>query len=322
MYSDYCEAISLAVDYTREQKGDPDFSLGIDPFADVSTPSHKKATPKQADSSTTNSLASHSTASQTRKSTSTKNRANSTGRKRPEISSAPPASKKGGNSRTISASAASPLLSDAFKTTSEEIKSSGRKRGRDSVATQMDDKTLSESGVKRQRRNSDGSPSWSMEQEKSNEAIPRKLNFNDDDPEGNASPEGDSSIKRPMAKTFSSRCGGPLTNGHTNGLLSSEGKKNPPESDSIVSGLVEAVTDQEKQMGVEKTEVAALPTRSRDDNDSADDDETMEGGGFSDSDDDSMPAFNCSVVEDLTGTQCTMETIKAKSSFPYRCTCS
>ena len=45
VYADYCEALELAEDYTREQTGDPEFSLGIDRDADVSTLSQKKATP-------------------------------------------------------------------------------------------------------------------------------------------------------------------------------------------------------------------------------------------------------------------------------------
>ena len=48
VYADYCEALELAVDYTREQTGDPEFSLRIDRYADVGTLSQKKTTPNQS----------------------------------------------------------------------------------------------------------------------------------------------------------------------------------------------------------------------------------------------------------------------------------
>jgi hypothetical protein len=45
VYADLCEALQLALEYMREKKGDPEFSLRIDPYADVSTLSQTKATP-------------------------------------------------------------------------------------------------------------------------------------------------------------------------------------------------------------------------------------------------------------------------------------
>lgn len=147
MYGDYCEAISLALDYTRERKGDPNFLLGIVLFADVSTLSQKTATPKQSDS-LRRSLNSH-TNSLPRKSCSSKSSTNSTDGKCQN------AAQRRSNQETISSTSASPSLADYPRDVRDEVRSRNRKRSRDPTATHGDDSTSSESAVKRQRTNSD-----------------------------------------------------------------------------------------------------------------------------------------------------------------------
>lgn len=312
MYADYCEAINLAVDYTREHKRDPNFSLGIDPFADVSTLSQKKTTPKQRDvslNSCTNSL--------TRKSSCSRSSTSSTSRKLQKISSISPTGMKRSNDETISSTAASPLLAHGPRDTIDAIiKNSSRKRGRAPTATGGDDVACSEAAVKRQRANTGGSPCGSIEGERSIEAIPRKLDFNDEDPERKLLVEEHSYLKSstsPVAKTEqkpSPPCEASLTNGHAERLSSAHDREDSPVH-------VSKVSDKVKEMKTEWAETATLPTRSEDDDMATKDSETKESGGFSDSDDDSMPAFDCSVTEELKGTTCTVMYFEREASHRF-----
>ena len=281
-YTDYCEALSLAVAYTREQKGDPSFSLGIDPYADVSTFKQKNMTPKSA--STTKSLS----RSQTKKSG-----ASSTGRKTSSSTS-----KKGRNSRIVTGPTGSPALAEAPQD-NENVRSSKRKRNRD--ATQSEGKDPSELEVKRQRRSCGSGNTGKVEKDGGKEVVPKKLNFNDDNDEFVRTKEGVSleTPSSPVAKA-DHKPSSPILNGHTDRLPSLHSVKK-----SLVSGSVKPGADKE-----EEREAAGLYScgskNGRDDtspvlSDDDDDMETKEGDTSSDSDDNSFPSCNFSVDEALTG---------------------
>lgn len=130
------------------------------------------------------------------------------------------------------------------------------------------------------------SPSRSVEDEICIEAIPKKLDFGDDDPERKLSDFCLKSHSSPVAKAEQnpcSPCGASLTNGHTHRLPSVHDRKDSPDDISEVSDRVEAVSEREKEMRTERGEAATLPTLNEDDDTSSKNSETKESGGFSDS---------------------------------------
>ena len=263
------------MEYTREQTGDPEFSLGIDPYADVVSMNQKKATPNQSDKSRTPRTSSQAKRSGVRASTGGR-----TTRKRPAMTpSSFSTSKKSRNGHVIDAVAASPTLADAPEDTSEDIKSSKRKRSRDSLSAEGE---VREAAVeaKRQRTNTNERLSGEKEErvgESGKEPVPRKLNFNEGEPVDNVhTKEGPSDSKEggvsdsiqdgvsdskqkgvsdsrlggpsdssPVAEAKhqpSSPCGGSLSNGHTSAsslpsLGSVEGSQHAPVKGESVEPL-------------------------------------------------------------------------------------
>lgn len=277
--------------------GDPNFSLEIDPHADVGALSQRKTTPKHPNGST--KPFSSPTSSQTRKSSSVSKRTSSTGGRHQK---APPSSsRKGRNSQIVGASAASPCLADALKDISENVVTSGRKRSRG--GTDGDRKTSSDSGVKRQKIMDSDCPSRNKAEEKNKEVVSRKLDFSDHEiveklpDKSGASTHSSSSPQAKPDGDPSSPCGGSLSNGHVSGLPSVHVEKR----NSPVTDLMDLATDDEKTM-----EVAGLPSchlKSGDEEKPSTDDietETVDGSS-SDSDDDSLPKFGCDVNENLKG---------------------
>lgn len=325
------------MEYTREKTNDPEFSLGIDPYADVSTLSQKKITPNHSDRSRTPHTGSQVKRSSMRSSTGGK-AAESRPKSVATVSLS--TSKKGRNGRVVDPTANSPVLADDSEHSSEDMKlrSSKRKRSRDSLNTEGDERATAE--AKRQRTNTDESEHLSGKKEeggggggeKGKEVVPRKLNFNDEeaiDGEGasgsiqeepphsiqkeppDSSQEDSSTYKEqgppdssPVPKAErqpSSPYGGSLNNGLPSELPSLdgvEGSKGEP-----VEGNTEE--EEERHREAERGETGGLPcsskTWSEDDEDDVMSTEVGEGSGeFSDSDDDSMPTFSCKVKEDLT----------------------
>ena len=338
MYADYCEALELAVEYTREKTSDPEFSLGIDPYADVSTLSQKKATPNHSDKSRTP----HS-GSQVKRSSMHSSTGGKTAESEPKsvATVSLSTSKKGKNGCVIDPTANSPVLADDPQHSSEGMKleSSKRKRSRDSLNTEGDERATAE--TKRQRTNADESEDLSQSGkkeegggERGKEVVPRKLDFYDDeamDGEGasgsvqeepphsvqteppDSSQEGPSTCAEqgppdssPVSKAEhrpSSPCGGSLSNGLPSEL---------PSLDSVEDSKGEPVEgsreeEEQRHRVAERGETGGLScsskTRSEDDDDDVMSTEAGEGsasGELSDSDDDSMPTFSCKVKEDLT----------------------
>lgn len=186
MYADYCEALELAVEYTREKTNDPEFSLGIDPYADVSTLSQKKATPNHSDKSRT-----PLTSSQVKRSSMHSSTGGKAAESQPKsvATASLSTSKKGRNGRVVDPAANSPVLTDDPEHSNEDVKlrSSKRKRSRDSLNTEGDERATAE--AKRQRTNTDESEHLSGKKEeggggggeKGKEVVPKKLNFNDEE---------------------------------------------------------------------------------------------------------------------------------------------
>ena len=321
IYGDYCKALYLAVEYTKED--DPTFSLGVDPYADVSTLSQKKATtPKQADGSRT---LTPRAGSHTRKSsvpTSAGSRTSSSGRKRPNPSSGTSSTRrKGGNGLVVDSSASSPSLPDV-----PEVGSS-RKRQRNQkceVTESCEKAASSESEAKRHRTSSDKClPEDILEgMSRDTETVPRKLEFDDDgvvEDEDNSGPATKEKRKSPLL------CEGTISNGHegsiSNGSVNSIESLNHKRVDLHVTDSVKPVTNREKE--VEKVESAGLSSHVEEESMSTDENQTTEEDDISDSDDDNMPAFSCNVDEDLKGKRytCTHLIRLCPSSFelPYQC---
>ena len=346
IYADHCEALQLAVEYVREKNGDPEFSLGIDPYADVSTLSQKKATPNHSNKSRTPHNGSHVMRSGMCSSTGKKAAKN--GPKSATTASLS-TSRKGKNGRVIDATINSPILPDDPEYLSEGMKleSSKRKRSRDSSNTEGNEGTTAE--VKRQKTSTQDDSEHSPEGKEENgggggvsskEVIPRKLNFNDEwamdgedtctsgsiqegpplsippdsSQEGSpisippdSSQEGPSTCKEqgppnssPVSESGpqpSSVCEGTLSNGLPSVLPCVEGESTVPvEGDK---------GEEQRQRGAERGGTGGLPCARMSGSEDGDDNvmsvEAGEGsgGGFSDSDDDSMPTFSCKVTEDL-----------------------
>ena len=339
MYADHCEALQLAVEYTREKTDDPEFSLGIDPYADVSTLSQKKATPNHSNKSRTPHNGSHVKRSGMCSSTGPKSR--------PKSTASLSTSRKGRNSRVVDSIANSPILADDPEHSSESVKleSSKRKRSRDSSNTEGNEGTTAE--VKRQRTTTDESKHPSIEEKEENgggggvsgkEVVSRKLNFNDEwamdgedtagstqegpphsilpDPSQEGPPrsippdsiqEGPSTCKEqgPPDSSPVSEAGhqpSSVCEGTLSNGLPSELSGVEGESTMPVEGDKE---EEQRQRGAEREGTGGLPcSRMSGSEDGEDDVMSVEadegsGGGLSDSDDDSMPTFSCKVTEDL-----------------------
>ena len=326
VYADHCEALQLAVEYTRMKTSDPGFSLGIDPYADVSTLSQKKATPNHSNKSRTPHTDSKVKRSSMRSSTKSQPKSASLTRSKKE--------------RNVDTTANSPTLADDPEHSSKDLKieNSRRKRSRDSLNTEGGERASAE--VKRQRTSTEESEQLSEKKQERGEGVkevvPRKLDFSDEravDGEGAAdsiqegSPHStqtgphDSSQRGPSTCEVQgspdsspvsraehrpcSPCGGSLTNGLPSQL---------PSLDSVDGSRGESTmpAEEEKEEGkqrhreAEMGEAGGLPcsskTRSEDGEEDVKSADCSEGsgGGFSDSDDDSMPTFSCKVKEDLT----------------------
>ena len=310
----------------REHTGDPEFSLGIDPYADVSTLSHKKSTPGPNQSRTPR------TGSQVKRSSMRSSTGGEAPKSQPKSTATTTSStsKRGRNGRVVDAAANSPVLADAPEHSSEDkkLESSKRKRTRDSLSTEGDERAPAE--AKRQRTNTEESGHLSGEKEegggreRGKEVVPKKLNFNDEETMDGAGPSDLSQVSpphsiqknpskeqgrpdsSPVSKAEhqpSSPCGRILSNGFPSELPtldSGEGSKG--ESTAPVGGDMEE--KEPRHMETESGEVGGLPCsskRSEDDESNVMSTEASEGnGGFSDSDDDSMPTFSCKVEENLT----------------------
>ena len=152
VYADYCEALELAVDYTREQTGDPEFTLGINRYADVGTLSQKKATPNQSAKIHTPRQAKRSGmhSSMVTDGEDTKKRPKSAA-----TASSTCASKKDRTGRVIDDSGGVPMLADTSKDAnevkSEDVTSSKRKRTRPMLSTEGDGRAA----AKRVKTNAD-----------------------------------------------------------------------------------------------------------------------------------------------------------------------
>ena len=313
-YKDYCEALNQAVEYTKEQKGDPDFSLGVDPFADVSTLSLKKAPPATPKSVTI------------KKSSSTIKRTVSSGNKYPRVRSASPTSKRGRRSRDVAAGAALAEVPE------DRSKGSERKRNRDTSADHSDCVSPFESESKKQRMCRTPSPSRGKGKERGEEPVPKKLCFNDDVEGMSPSEAVSESLISPVDRADekpSLPCDESLTNGHTgspfdnkdtvvngvdtgeSGTCTGESVKATANGEDRLKGEKEKVGEErgEDELKGEKEEVREErdsladeppPFGGRSDDDLSTEDKEAEELSDSD-DDDSMPAFSCDVKEDLTG---------------------
>ena len=333
VYADYCEALQLAVDYTREQTGDPEFSLGIDPYADVSTLSQKKATTNESRTRTPR------TGSQAKRSSVRSSTGGQTAKDQPKSTSgASSTSKKGRNGHIVDAAANSPVLADAPELSSEDrmLEIGKRKRNRDSLNTEGDEKAPAE--AKRQRTNtgeanhlSEGKGEESGE-EKRKDIVPKKLSFDDEETKDGDSPSDlnqdtcnpthsnqenptkniheqgppDSSPVSKAEHRPSSPCGGSLSNGLTctSDLPALDSVKGSRGESTASVGGDRGEEEEQRQRETGRGDAGGLPCSSKRSEDSESDVMSTEAGGgsggFSDSDDDeSMPTCSFKVEEDL-----------------------
>ena len=313
MFADHCEALELAVEYMREQTGNPEFSLGIDPYADVSTLSQRKATPNHSDKSHTP----RNKAAESRSKSSSLTR-----------------SKRGRNGCVMDPTANSPVLADDERSSERmKLESSKRKRSRDSVGTEGDERATAD--AKRQRTNTNESEHLSGKKEERKESdkdvVPRRLDFSDEgavDGQGgpasvhegspqevppNSSREDLSTFEAqiphdssPVSKAEhqpSSPRGGSLSNDLPSSELPSLDPVEASKGESIMPVEGDKGEEGQRQGEAERGEAGGLPCSSKaqleDDEDDVISTEAGE-GSVSDSDDDSMPAIGFEVKEDLT----------------------
>ena len=279
MYADYCEALQLAVEYTREKNGDPEFSLGIDPYADVSTLSQKKATPNHSNKLCTPHNGSHVKRSSIYSSTVPKSRPKSA------ATASLSTSRRRRNGRVVDPIANSPIPADGPEHSHEGMKLESSKRAMDGEDT---------------AGSTQEGPPHSILPDPSQEGPPRSI-------PPDSIQEGPSTCKEqgppdssPVSEAGhqpSSVCEGTLSNGLPSELSGVEGESTMPfEGDK---------GEEQRQRGAEREGTGGLPCSRMSGSEDGEDDAISvkagegSGGGLSDSDDDSMPTFSCKVMEDV-----------------------
>ena len=346
IYADFCAALELAVEYVKVTTGNPEFSLGIDPYADVVSLTHNKSATSQSEKSHTP----RSTSSQAKRfaahsSTSAREPARNQSKSTSKTKSV---SKRDRNAHIHAAAAgSSPILADSPKPSSDDakLKSSNRKRGVDSFGTEGEEKRTSCSKPKKLKTTTDDSKEM-----KHDEVIPRKLTFDNDEtvagegPTGSITEDLPQSVRESLSHSIQegpfhcigngpsnsstiskmehklSLCPGSLSNGDSSMLpsLDSVEKLKVESENEPVGGNGCKAGKEEEQSHLEVDKGAAtglLRSRMSSTSESDKDDvmltESDEGfGGLSDSDDDSLPPVCCKVKEDMTCKMCVMRVLE------------